>query len=144
MTARMVRVERLIRRADEALGAARSASSRGARAVEEARDRVETDERAWSNHAQRFGTGVTRATDLDEQAAHLRTLRLRADAAARLLDRAVAEQRTCAAAVVKAAMELRKLELWRDRIVQGEREEENRRSQRSSDELAARAARTRP
>jgi hypothetical protein len=137
-------VERLIQMAHEALKEARAAAAEAARAVAEARARTEVDERTWSDRARHFATGIDRAHDLDQQAAHLRTLRVRADASMRGLERCMAEERKCAAVVVKAAMEHRKLELWRDRIAEGEREEESRRERRSSDELAARAARTRP
>ena len=46
--------------------------------------------------------------------------------------------------VVKAATEHRKLEMLRDRILEGQREEEKRQERRASDELAARTARSRP
>lgn len=143
MTTRLARAERLIQMAYETLKSARAAAADAARAVAEARARAEGDERTWADHARNFGTGVDNAHDLDRQAAHLRTLRVRADASMRALERSLAEERRCAAAVVKAAMDHRKLELWRDRIAEGEREEENRRERRSSDELAARAARAR-
>jgi flagellar biosynthesis chaperone FliJ len=136
-------VERLVELGREAVNAARASVGAAARAVAEARDDASREEHAWSDAAQVFGTGVARASDLAEQSAHLRTLRHRADAASRRLERAVLEERRCAAAVVKAAMELRKLELWRDRMAQGEREEEQRQEQRRSDELAARIGRTR-
>ncbi len=141
MSARLRRVERLVGLGEDAVKAARASAATAARAVAEARREAEREENAWSEAAQHFGTRVTFASDLDEQAAHLRTLRLRADGSARQLDRALAEERRCAAAVVKAAMEHRKLELWRDRIVSGEREEASRQEQRSTDELAARGAR---
>jgi hypothetical protein len=141
VSSRLSRVQRLVEIRYEAVKAARASAAAAARAVAEARHVAERDEHRWSEAAQRFGTGVMLASDLDEQAAHLRTLRLRADGTARQLDRAVAEERRCAAAVVKAATDHRKLELWRDRIVEGEREEENRQERRSTDELAARGAR---
>lgn len=142
MSARLRRVKRLVDLGHDAVQAARASAAAAARAVVEARREAEKGERAWSDAAQQFGTRVTLASDLEEQAAHLRTLRLRADATSRQLDRALAEERRCAAAVVKAAMEHRKLELWRDRIVSGQREEENRQEQRATDELAARGARS--
>ena len=143
MSSRLRRVERLVELGAEAVNAARVSVAAAARLVVEARADAERDEGAWSEAAQGFGLGVARSSDLDQQAAHLRTLRLRADAAARRLERALGEERRCAAAVVKATMEHRKLELWRDRIVQGEREEEMRQEQRQSDELAARTVRVR-
>ncbi len=94
--------------------------------------------------AQALATGVMRATDLEEQSAHLRTLRLRADHAARDLDGALAEERRRAAALVEASIERRKLEIWRERMVQAEREERSLQERRSDDELAARTTRTRP
>jgi len=143
LSSRRRRVERLVEVAREALNAARASMTAAAQAVAEARADAERQERAWLDAAHTFGMGVARASDLDEQSAHLRTLRHWVDAEARRLERAFTEERRCAAAVVKAAMEHRKLELWRDRITQGEREEEHRQEQRSSDELAARAARVR-
>jgi hypothetical protein len=144
VSSRLRRVRRLVELGEDAVKAARASAAAAARAVADARRQAERDEHAWSEAAQRFGTGVARASDLDEQAAHLRTLRLRADGTARQLDRAIAEERRCAAAVVKAAMDHRKLELWRDRIVAGEREEESRQERRGTDELAARGARAKP
>jgi hypothetical protein len=144
MSSRLRRVDRLVEIRLDALKAARASTAAAARAVAQAQLDAQRDERAWSDAAQGFGTGVTRVTDLDQQAAHLRTLRVRADASARALERAVAEERRLAAAVVKAAMEHRKLELWRDRIATAERQEENRLERVSSDELAARIARVRP
>jgi hypothetical protein len=143
VSSRRRRAERLVELGLAAVNAARASVTAAARAVAEARADAERQECAWLDAAQTFGTGVASAPDLDEQSAHLRTLRHRADAEARRLERALAEERRCAAAVVKAAMERRKLELWRDRIVQGEREEEQRQEQRRSDELAARVARVR-
>jgi hypothetical protein len=143
VSSRRRRAERLVELGLAAVNAARASVTAAARAVADARADADRQERVWLNAAQTFGTGVARASDLDEQSAHLRTLRHRADAEARRLERALAEERRCATAVVKAALEHRKLELWRDRIVQGEREEEQRQEQRRSDELAARVARVR-
>lgn len=143
MSSRRHRIERLVQVRREALNAARASVTAAARAVAEARAAAERQERAWLDAAQTFGTRVACASDLDEQSAHLRTLRHRADAEARRLERALAEERRCAAVVVRAAIEHRKLEVWRDRLTQGELEEERRQEQRSSDELAARAARVR-
>jgi hypothetical protein len=143
VSTRLRRVEKLVDFGQEAVNAARATAVAAAHAVAEARSDVERNERSWSDAAKRFGTGVTRSPDIDQQAAHLGTLRLVADASARGLQVAIAEERRCAAAVVKAAMEHRKLELWRDRIVQAESDEESRRERRDSDELAARVARAR-
>jgi hypothetical protein len=143
VSSRLRRVDRLVGLGLDAVNAARVAVAAASRAVAEARADAEKNESAWSEAAQGFGMGVARSSDLDHQAAHLRTLRLRADAAARRLERAVGDERRCAAAVVKATMEHRKLELWRDRLVQNEREEEMRQEQRQSDELAARTVRVR-
>jgi hypothetical protein len=143
MSARMRRVERLVELAQDALNAARAAVVTATRAVGEARAAAQREEQRWSDAAGGFAKGVTRASELDQQAAHLRTLRLRSDAAVRVVDRAVAEESKRNAAVVKAAMDHRKLELWRDRISLGEREEEDRRERVAADELAARVTRMR-
>ena len=143
MSARLRRVERLVGLGLDALNAARATAAAATRALVEARTAARREEQRWSDAAGGFATGVTRVSDLDQQAAHLRTLRLRADAAARAVDRAVGEETKCNAAVVKAAMEHRKLELWRDRISLAEQEEENRRERIAADELAARVTRVR-
>jgi hypothetical protein len=143
MSPRLRRVERLVELAHDALGAARARAAAAGRALAEARTGAERDERSWSDAAQGFGVGVTRAADLDQQGAHLRTLRARADASARRVEKAAADERQCAAGAVQAAMEHRKLELWRDRIAAGERQEETRLERASADELAARITRVR-
>ncbi|HEY4014510.1 MAG TPA: hypothetical protein VGM06_14310 [Polyangiaceae bacterium] len=139
----MRRVERLVELGQEALNGARAAAVAATRAVVEARAIAQREEQRWTEAATGFAKGVTRAPELDQQAAHLRTLRLHADAAARAVDRAVVEETKRNAAVVKAAMDHRKLELWRDRISLGEREEEDRLERVAADELAARVTRMR-
>jgi hypothetical protein len=143
MSPRLRRIERLVELAQDALDAARASAAAAARALAEARKEAERDERSWSDAARGFGVGVTRAADLDQQGAHLRTLRACADASARRVEKAVAEEHRCAAGAVKAAVEHRKLELWRERIATGERQEETRLERASADELAARIARMR-
>jgi Flagellar FliJ protein len=138
VSARLRRVERLVVVGQDAVTAARTSAAAAARATAQAREAVAAGERAWSDAALRFGSNVTRAGDLDEQSAHLRALRMRADESGKLLDQAIADERRRSEAVVQAATDLRKLEMLRDRIMQAQREEDNRAERRSSDELAAR------
>jgi flagellar biosynthesis chaperone FliJ len=144
VSARIRRVERLLELGKDALKVARSSAAAATLAAGAAREIALRDEQMWSDTAARFGTGVSRVSDLDEQAAHLRTLRLRADDGARRLQAALAEERRCAAAVIKAATDQKKLEMLRDRILQAAREEDDRQERRASDELAARTVRSRP
>jgi hypothetical protein len=143
VSSRTRRVEKLVEIAEQAVNAARASAAAAARAVTAAREDADRGERSWAAAAQQFGTGVSRSSDLDQQAAHVRTLRLRADEAVRRLERAITDESRCTTAVVTAALEHRKMELWRDRIAQEERDEENRLERRGSDELAARLARAR-
>jgi hypothetical protein len=140
VTARVRRAARLVEMADKAEQSARARAGAAAGALREARDDAQREERAWTDGARDFATGIKRVTELQEQAAYLETLRRRADAAARRVERAIESERTCAAEVVRAATERRKLELWRDRIVEANRVEETRLERIASDDMAARIA----
>jgi hypothetical protein len=138
--ARVRRAARLVEIADKAEQSARARAAAAQAALREARDDAQREERAWTDVARDFATGIKRVTELQEQAAYLETLRRRADAAARRVERAVESERSCAAEVVRAATERRKLELWRDRIVEASRVEETRLERIASDDMAARIA----
>ncbi len=138
MTARVRRATRLVELGEKAEQSARVRASAAERALSDARDDARGQENAWSEAARDFATGIKRVTELQEQAAHLETLRRRADAAARRVERAIADERACATELVRTATERRKLELWRDRIIDANRAEEARLERIASDELASR------
>jgi hypothetical protein len=143
VNARLKRASRLEGLADRALTAARGRVADARRALVAATEAAETAEATWILATQAFATRVESAADLVEQAAHVRTLRLRADAAAKRLAEAAAEEKHRAELVLEAERDRRKLELWRERLTETEREQGARAERLAADELAARTARGR-
>jgi flagellar biosynthesis chaperone FliJ len=145
VSARLRRARRLVELAEGEERAARARTSEAERAVAAARLEADRAEAAWLEATCVVGAAVTRAFELEEREAFLRTLRARADAAAKRVEAAAIEERRLAAELVRAATERRKLELWRDRITEGERDEDARKERVASDEMAARIVlRSRP
>jgi flagellar biosynthesis chaperone FliJ len=140
VSTRLKRALRLVELAETAERSARAQASAAERALAEAKEEARQSETAWLAAAAVDPDGVVNAADLMDSEAYLRTLRARADAALQKSDRASTEAGRCASEIVLAATERRKLELWRDRIAEGDRTEENRRERIASDELAARSA----
>lgn len=145
MSNRLRRAARLVELAESAERSARALAAAAERALAEASDDARRSESAWVQAAAVDVDTVVHVSDLAESEAYLRTLRARADAAKGRSEQALAEERRLSSEVVRAATERRKLELWRDRIADGDRAEETRRERIASDELAARtSARGRP
>ncbi|MGA2450020.1 MAG: hypothetical protein ABTD50_15175 [Polyangiaceae bacterium] len=144
MTGRLKRAERLLDFADRSVKSALAAAAAAERTVLAARAECETSERAWESAAQAFGAGVAFAVDLRDQSAHLRSLRVRADASAAKLSAALESERKARAMVIETSRKRRTLELWRDRIVETDQAEQRALERRGSDELAARVVRVRP
>lgn len=138
MKPRIKRAARLVEMAEKAENAARAQAAAAAHAVTDAKSDAQRAEQTWIDVAKDFATGVKTVTELQEQAAYLGTLRRRSDSAAKRVEKALEHERACAAIVVRAATEKRKLELWRDRIVDAVRVEEQRLERLASDALAAR------
>jgi hypothetical protein len=138
---RLTRARRLIEVAESEEGAARSRAAAADRALAVAREGAEQAEATWLGAAREGFAAWTRSTELEDKGAFLRTLRTRADAAGKLAADAAIEQQKRASAVVRAATERRKLELWRDKIASHEAEEEARKDRIATDEMAARLAR---
>lgn len=145
MSTRLKRALRLVELAETAERSARAQAGAAERALADAKEEARESETAWVAAAAVEANGLVNATDLIDSEAYLRTLRTRADAARQKTERASEEAGRCASEVVRAATERRKLELWRDRIAESDRTEDNRRERIASDELAARSAgRARP
>jgi hypothetical protein len=141
---RLRRAAKLIDLADSAERAARAQSVLAERALSEARSSLQAAEARWTTAASQPAP-VARSADLEEEAAYLRALRAKADAAARGVEQASVAERRAAADLVRAATERRKLEMWRDRMIEADRTEEARKERLANDELAAsRAERGRP
>lgn len=143
MSARLKRASRLVGLAEKALTSARARASEARRAAAEATSASEREEAAWVMATQGFARRVETAADLVEQSAHVRTLRLRADAAAKLMAATAAEEKRCAELVLEAERDRRKLELWQERITEADRDQSARGERRAADELAARTVRGR-
>jgi hypothetical protein len=137
---RLRRAAKLVELAERAENGARAKAAAAAQAVLDARANAARQEQAWTDAARDFATGIQRVTELQEQAAYLETLRRRANAAAKEVEKALEAERACAAEVIEAATEKRKLELWRDRIVEAGAAEETRKERLAADALAARIA----
>ena len=140
MSVRLKRAARLVELAETAERSARAQACAAERALVEAREAARESEGTWLAAAAVEGEVVVNAADLMDSEAYLRTLRARADAAQQKTEHASSEAGRCASEALRAATERRKLELWRDRIAEGDRVEENRRERIASDELAARSA----
>jgi hypothetical protein len=113
------------------------------RLAAEAKVDVDRCEGAWCTVALAPAQTLTRAEELERQSAHLRTLRLRVDAAVRRAAEAVVHEARADEALLDAVKHRRKLELWSERLVQAEQENSVRTEARAADELAARTVRHR-
>jgi flagellar biosynthesis chaperone FliJ len=144
MNPRMKRAVRLVGLAEKAQNSARARAVDAARAVVDCDAEAQRLEAVWVTATHGFARGVSSAADLVLQAAHLRTLRLRADAAAKRLEKARSDERAAAELLLEAARDRRKLELWQERLQEAEREQASRLERGAADDLAARAVRGRP
>ena len=134
---RATRATRIAELRERAVREAQAALAESARAVAAARAAVAEVERSWSAQADRIGR-CTSPTGLAEASAYLDTLRRRADQAQQNVTACQAVEVRMREKVQRARMEQRKIELWRDGIVESLSEEEARRERVASDELAAR------
>jgi hypothetical protein len=143
VSARLQRAARLIAISDKALTAARAKVVEAKKAVADATTEAAALEATWAEASRDFATKVEVAGDLATEAAHVHTLRLRADAGAKRLADAAALERKCVDLAVEAERDRRSLQLWEDRLKETEREQEARSERKASDELAARSSRRR-
>jgi hypothetical protein len=143
VSVRLKRAARLTALAEKALTSARARAAEAQRAARAAASDAERQESAWAEASQQFAKTVEFAGDLATEAAHLRTLRLRADAGAKRASEAMTAERHSTELVIEAERDRRKLELWQERLTATEREQETLVERKASDELAARTARGR-
>jgi hypothetical protein len=144
MSARLRRASRLLDLVQERIDVARARLADARRALEEARAEVDRCEAAWAIAAQVGCASITRVVDLEQQSAHLRTLRLRVDVAKRRTGEIQAGELRCQQALAETSKEHRKLELWLERLQLAERERMQRASALADDEVAARTLRQEP
>lgn len=143
MSARLQRAARLIAISEKALATARAKAAEAKSAVAAATSEASALEAAWAEASRGYAQKVECAGDLAVEAAHVRTLRLRADAGAKRVADALAEERKRVDLAVEAERDRRSLQLWEERLKETEREQEVRSERKASDELAARSSRRR-
>ena len=138
------RIQRLIDARSKTLDHARGALSEAQRST--ARARAQRDEalRTWSEQADAMAK-LTHPTvgALSESRAYLESLRCRLDLATAALTRAENEERARRDACIAAEREVKKMELWRNRVLEGDRLLAARGERAANDELGARTFRER-
>lgn len=124
---------------ERALESARMELAEAARAANRASDAAEEAERAWSSEAASCaGASFATIDALVEAHALVEARRSRADAAASAAKAARAAQEAAREACLRAERERRKLEIWRDKLLDLERAAEGKRERIATDEVAAR------
>jgi flagellar export protein FliJ len=138
------RIQRLIDARSKALDHARAALSDAQRTTASARAQREEAESTWSQQADAVAT-LTHPTvgALSESRAYLESLRRRLDLAAQALTRAENEERARREACIAAEREVKKMELWKARVIEGDNLLAARSERSANDELAARTYRER-
>ena len=141
---RLRRIQRLIDARQKAVDIARAALSDGQRATATARGEREEAYRTWSVGSD-AAAKLTHPTvgALSEARSFLETLRRRVDVADKVLAQAEAEEHKRREACIAAEREVKKMELWRERVAEGERLLAARIERTATDELAARTYRER-
>lgn len=122
----------------------RTAFATAARAARSARETAVRAEAAWEQQVAHVGAS-THATVSEhaEARAHLESLRRVAMREAQLAAAAERDEHTAREALLVAERELKKIEIWRDGLIEEERAIAERIERLAADELAARVHRTR-
>jgi flagellar export protein FliJ len=138
-SSRKRRIVRLVTARSRVLDAARGELGRAQRAVSEAAEAERAAEQAWSDRAEAVAAATFASIDaITDSRAHLDGLRRRARAATTATARARIEEQARREACIAAEREVKKVEIWRDKIEQAERAIEARRERVTADEIAAR------
>ena len=138
-SSRKRRIGRLVAARSRVLDAARGELGRAQRATSEAAAAELAAERAWADRAEALATASFPDVDaiLDSRA-HLDGLRLGAEAATKTSERARDEEVLRREACIAAEREVKKVEIWRDRIEEADRARVARQERVTADEIAAR------
>jgi flagellar biosynthesis chaperone FliJ len=133
------RIARLAAARSRELDVARGELARARRATGEAEAIEAAASRAWRQRAEALAsTSFTSIDDLMISRAHLEGLRLRETTAAAALASAREAENTRREACIRAEREVRKVEIWREKIEEAERAITVRRERVTADEIAAR------
>lgn len=139
MTPRLARVNRLLGVRTRAFDLSRAASLRAAQALhdaEEERAHLQAERDAVAEE----DVVVQSVEDLETHRLRLLSLQRAAEAAAKVVSRLSKVHEQAKEAMVESRREVRKLELFRDAVEQGFREDEGRAERRAEDEASARVA----
>jgi len=138
-SSRRSRIERLVAVRARQLESARTALGAAHRAALRAEEAREASERTWLDRALALERSPAPTMDaLVEARAHLDGLRRQADHAGLVALRARSALSVARNACLDADRQLKKLEIWRDQLVETERVDEARRDRLLTDEVAAR------
>ena len=139
---RVTRANRLVGLRGRAVESAQRELSDAYRDLAAARENVDRTERLWKEHAESFARGEYRATgDMADEHAYLLTLRFACDQALLQLQEARVREAEKRKALLEAKSELRKMELWRDALLERAAAVALRQERIASDETAARIVR---
>jgi len=139
---RLTRLQRVLDARKEAADRLEMELGTLTRAVLAAEQGVERSRRAWVAAMNVTLSGECSSADLSEAHGYAMTLGQRHDAAVREAREASRRRDGCQVRLRAAWIEVRKLELWRGRVLEAMAGEEAGRERRTMDELAARLART--
>ncbi len=134
------RAERVVELRKKAVELAQTACARAILASVEAEALAKAAEDEWGR-ASVATTEASSTSDLAEQSAWIRSLRVRADRAAWRSFEVRREVERAQSALASARAEHRRIELWRDGLVAAERATLARKERVAADEVAARTAR---
>jgi flagellar biosynthesis chaperone FliJ len=138
-SSRKRRIVRLVTARSRLLDAARGELGRAQRALSEAADAERAAQRAWTERAEAVAAEAFVSVDaIADSRAHLEGLRRRAEVAAAATERARTEEQTRRDACIAAEREVKKVEIWRDKIQEAERAIAARQERVTADEIAAR------
>ena len=138
-SSRKRRIARLVAARTRVLDAARGELGRAQRATSEAAAAELAAQRAWGDRADALATASFADVDaIMDSRAHLDGLRRGAEAATSVTERAREEERARRDACIGAEREVKKVEIWRDRIEEADRARVARQERITADEIAAR------
>lgn len=140
----MKRTEPLLAVRERALDEKRGAFAAAVSAAATSRAAAANAQKVWEMRAIRVGAmGHATVAEHAEARAHVESLRKAAVRAAEVAAEAAKGERAAREAMIAAERELKKIETWRDGMLEDQRAEGARMERRATDELAARAHRTR-
>jgi hypothetical protein len=138
-SSRKRRIVRLVAARARLLDVARGELARALRSTAEAAEASRAAQRAWSDQAEAVAAAsFANVDEIADSRAHLDALRRRAELATEAMDRARAHEHARRAACIAAEREVKKVEIWRDKIEEAERAIAARQERVAADEIAAR------